>query len=161
MLQKLLNLLGTSVDTQKIIDLYAEFGAVYPKKITGNANISMLKGKVEKDGIALHFGVCDNGKHLNPKKTKKQGTYIALLLMIEITKNYKGEIPLGIKYTMHPNELTQLLGSPKEIDFMGKSFIWKKNISTQHEIKIDDSRGMNEIEPFTRSIMLQYIWEEE
>lgn len=161
MLEKLLSLLGKSVDTQEIKDLYAEFGAKYPTKITGNADTSMLKGRVKKDGIELHFGVCDNGKYLNPKPTKTRGTYIALFVMIQILKDYKGEIPHGIKYNMSADELTKILGKPKEINFMGKSFIWKKNISDKHEIKIDDSRGMDEMEAFTRTIMLQYIWKDE
>ncbi len=161
MLEKLLNLLGTSVDTQEIKDLYAEFSAKYPTKITGNADTSMLKGRVKKDGIELHFGVCDNGQYLNPKKTGREGTYIALFVMIQILKEYKGEIPHGIKYNMSADELTKILGQPKEVNFMGKSFIWKKDISDKHEMKIDDSRGMDEKEAFTRTIILQYIWEEE
>jgi hypothetical protein len=161
MLEKLLSLLGTSVDTQEIKDLYAEFGAKYPTKITGNADTSMLKGRVKKDGIELHFGVTANGKYLKPKKTEKEGTYIAMFLMIQILDKYKGELPHGIKYNMSADELTKILGKPKELNFMGKSFIWKKNISDKHEIKIDDSRGMDETEAFTRTIMLQYIWEEE
>jgi hypothetical protein len=161
MLEKLLNLLGTSVDTQEIKDLYAEFGAKYPTKITGNADTSMLKGRVKKDGIELHFGVTSSGsKYLKPKKTEKEGTFIAMFLMIQILKNYKGDIPHGIKFNMTADELTKILGKPKEVNFMGKSFIWKKNISDKHEIKIDDSRGMDENEPYTRSIMLQYIWED-
>lgn len=161
MIDKLLNLLGKSVDTQEIIDLYAEFGVKYPTKITGNSNTSMLKGSVKKDGIELHFGVTKNGKYLNPKPTKTAGTYIAVFVMIQILKEYKDEIPNGIKYNMPHDELTKILGKPKELNFMGKSIIWKKNISDKHEIKIDDSRGMDEAEPFTRTIMLQYIWEDE
>jgi hypothetical protein len=161
MLEKLLSLLGTSVDTQEIKDLYAEFGAKYPTKITGNADTSMLKGRVKKDGIELHFGAVKNGKYLNPKPTKTAGTNIALFVMIQILDKYKGEIPHGIKYNMSADELTKILGKPKEVNFMGKSFIWKKNISDKHEIKIDDSRGMDETEAFTRTIMLQYIWEED
>jgi hypothetical protein len=161
MIDKLLSLLGASVDTQEIKDLYTEFGAKYPTKITGNADTSMLKGRVKKDGIELHFGVTANGKYLKPKKTEKEGTYIAMFLMIQILKDYKGEMPHGIKYNMTADELTKILGKPNEVNFMGKSFIWKKNISNKHEIKIDDSRGMDETEAFTRTIMLQYIWEEE
>jgi hypothetical protein len=161
MLDKLLSLLGKSVDTKEIKALYEEFGAKYPKKITGNSDTSMLKGRVKKDGIELHFGVVKNGKYLKPKEINKKGTFIALFTMIEITKEYKGEIPHGIKYNMGADELTKILGKPKEVNFMGKSFIWKKNISDKHEIKIDDSRGMDETEPFTRTIMLQFIWEDE
>lgn len=159
MLEKLLRLLGTSVDTQEIKDLYAAFGAKYPTKITGNANTSMLKGSVKKDGIELHFGITANGKYLKPKKTDKEGTYIAMFLMIQILDKYKGELPHGIKFDMTADELTKILGKPREDNFMGKSFYWKKNISDKHEIKVEDFRGMNEAEPFSRQIFLQFIWE--
>jgi hypothetical protein len=161
MIIKLLSLLGTSVDTQEIKNLYADFGAKYPTKITGNADTSMLKGRVKKDGIELHFGVTANGKYLNPKKTEKEGTYIAMFLMIQILKDYKGEIPHGIIFDMTSDELTKILGKPREDNFMGKNFYWKKNISDKHEIRVEDCRGMNEDEPFVRQIFLQYIWEAE
>lgn len=77
MLERLLNLLGKSIDSPEIIALYEEFGAKYPKKITGNSNYSMLKG-VKKDGLELHFGIENNGKYLNPKPTKTAGTFIAV-----------------------------------------------------------------------------------
>jgi hypothetical protein len=159
MLEKLLSLLGTSVDTQKIKDLYAEFGATYPTKITGNADTSMLKGRVKKDGIELHFGVTANGKYLKPKKTEKEGTYTAMFLMIQILDKYKGDIPHGIKFDMKAEDLTKILGAPREDNFMGKSFYWKKNITDKHEIRVEDSRGMDESEPFARQIFLQFIWE--
>jgi hypothetical protein len=161
MLEKLLSLLGTSVDTQEIKDLYAEFGAKYPTKITGNADTSMLKGRVNKDGIELHFGVTANGKYLKPKKTEKEGTYIAMFLMIQILDKYKGDIPHGIKFDMKAEDLTKILGAPREDNFMGKSFYWKKNISDKHEIRVEDSRGMDENEPFARQIFLQFNWEAE
>jgi hypothetical protein len=161
MLEKLLSLLGKSVETQEIKDLYKSFGAAYPKKITGNADTSMLKGRVEKDGIELHFGVGGNSKHLTNIPTSKAGTYIARFMMIEITAKYKGEIPHGIQFDMSAEALTKILGKPKEVNFMGKSFIWKKSINDKQEIKIDDSRGMDETEPFVRHIMLQFIWEDD
>jgi hypothetical protein len=161
MLEKLLSLLGTSVDTQEIKDLYAEFGAKYPTKITGNSDTTMLKGRVKKDGIELHFGATKNGKYLNPKPTKTAGTYIALFVMIQILEKYKGELPHGIKFNTSADELTKILGKPNELNFMGKSFIWKKNISDKHEIRVEDARGMNEAEPFVRQIFLQFIWESE
>ncbi len=46
--------------------------------------------------------------------------------MIEITEQYKGEIPHGVKYNMTTDELTKLLSKPNEISFIVKSFIWKK-----------------------------------
>jgi hypothetical protein len=159
MLEKLLNLLGTSVDTQEIKDLYAEFGAKYPTKITGNADTTMLKGRVKKDGIELHFGATRNGKYLKPKETAKKGTYIAVFVMIQILKDYKGEIPHGIKFNMKTEDLTKILGAPREDNFMGKSFYWKKEISDKHEIRVEDCRGMDENEPFVRQIFLQFIWE--
>ncbi len=159
MLEKLLGLLGTSVDRQEIKDLYTEFGTAYPKKITGNADTSMLKGRVKKDGIELHFGVTANGRYLKPKKTEKVGTFIAMFIMIQILKNYKGDIPHGIKFDMKPEELTKILGEPREDNFMGKGFYWKKNISDKHEIRVEDCRGMDENEPFVRQIFLQFIWE--
>jgi hypothetical protein len=161
MVEKVISLLGKSVETQEIKDLYAEFGAVYPKTITCTANNDTLKGKIEKDGIKLYMGRGGYSKYLKPQLGKKEGSYIGLFTMIEFTKKYAGELPYGIKYGMSPAELTSILGKPKEVSFMGTTTTWRKNITDKHEIIISDSKGVNENDKLLRSITVVFLFEPE
>jgi hypothetical protein len=161
MIDKLLSQLGTRIDTKEIKALYEEFGATYPKTITCTANNDTIKGKIEKDGIKLYMRRGAYSKYLKPVTTKKAGSYIALFTMIEITSKYMGELPHGVNYKMTGGELTKLLGAPKEVNFMGNTITWRKNINEKHEIIVSDFKGVNPNDKILRSVTLGYLFEPE
>jgi hypothetical protein len=53
MLNKLIALLGKSIDSKEIKDLFAEWKVAYPKTTTYTANNDVVKTKMEKDGLLL------------------------------------------------------------------------------------------------------------
>jgi hypothetical protein len=81
--------------------------------------------------------------------------------MIEFAKKYVGELPHGIKYYMSAPELTSILGKPKEVNFMGTTTTWRKNITDKHEIIVSDTKGVNENDKVLRSITVVFLFEPE
>lgn len=159
MIEKLLSLLGRSIESEEIKSLYKEFDAIYPKKITCTANNDGIKGKVEKDGIKLYFGRGGYSRYLKPILAKTKGSNIGMFTMIEFTKKYKDAIPFGVTYDMKHDELTKKLGKPKVVEFMGKTSTWRKNFTDKHELIVSDMQTTNTSTDMIRSITLSYIWE--
>ena len=108
MLEKLIPLLGMSLEKEEIKALYTAWNAQYPKRITYTANESNIKGKVEKDCIRLYFGRGGNSKYLKPIPTTWAGGFIGMLTMIEFTKKSRGGIPFNVTHAMAANELTAI-----------------------------------------------------
>lgn len=158
MIEKLISLLGKSLETPEIKNLYAQFNAKLPASITCTANSDRIKGKVEKDGINLSFTRGGYSKYAKPIPAKRNGSYIGIFTMIEFTKKFKGEMPFGIKYGMSDAEITQILGAPKIVEFMGKTTTWRKNITDKHELVVSDSQTGSNPEVL-RSAFISYIWE--
>jgi hypothetical protein len=156
MLKKLIPLLGKSIESEDIKNLFTELGFAYPSKTTCTANIDAIKGKFEKDGIRLYFGRGANSRYAKPILGKTKGSYIGIFHMIEFTKKCKdGTIPLGIKHTMTSEELTAIFGEPKVVNFMGKNTTWRKNITDKHELIVSDS----EVGSFLRGIIVSFNYE--
>jgi hypothetical protein len=157
MLEKLIPLLGKSLETEEIKKIYSDWNAQYPKRISCTANEPNIKGKVEKDCIRLYFGRGGNSKYLKPIPTTWEGGFIGMLTMIEFTKKSRGGIPFDVTHAMSPEELTAILGTPKVVEFMGKITTWRKNTSDKHELIVCDNAytdGTN-----LRAITLSFIFE--
>jgi hypothetical protein len=158
MLEKLVPLLGKSIESEEIKSLFTELGFKYPIKTTCTANNSNVKGKFEKDGLILYFGLNKFSRFTKPILGKTKGTYIGVFHMIELSKKCKeGVIPFGVKYGMKADELTAIFGEPKVTDFVGKSTIWRKNYGDKHELLVNDS-SYSDGETL-RSVTLQFIFE--
>ncbi len=157
MLEKLIPLLGKSIESEEIKSLYKDWNAQYPKRITCTANESNIKGKVEKDCIRLYFGRGGNSRYLKPIPAAWAGGYIGMLYMIEFTKKSRGGIPFDVTHAMTPNELTAILGTPKVVDFMGTTTTWRKNTSNKHELIVSDLLSIDGT--LIRGITLSFIYE--
>jgi hypothetical protein len=159
MLEKLIPLLGKSIESEEIKNLFTELGFTYPSKTTCTANNDAIKGKFEKEGIRLYFGRGANSRYAKPILGKAKGTYIGIFYMIEFTKKCKdGVIPLGVKYGMKPEELTTILGEPKVVNFMGTTTTWRKNATDKHELIVSDSSSDG---GFLRAITLIFNYEQD
>jgi hypothetical protein len=156
MIEKLLPLLGKSIESVEIKALFAEFNWPMPTKTTCTANNSTIKGKFEKDGIILYFGRGGNSRYLKPIEAAKKGSYIGIFSMIEFTKKYKGKIPFDIKFDMKSAELTPILGEPKVDNFMGQTTTWRKNYTDTHEFIFSDWVSGDKI---IRAITLSFKYE--
>jgi hypothetical protein len=157
MLEKLIQLLGYSLETEEIKAIYKDWNAQYPKRITCTANEPNIKGKVEKDCIRLYFGRGGYSKYLKPIPTTWAGGYIGMLYMIEFTKKSRGGIPFDVTPAMTAEELTTIMGEPKVVEFMGKITTWRKNTSDKHELIVSDSQGADG--SVIRGITLSFILE--
>jgi hypothetical protein len=159
MLEKLISLLGKSIESDEIKSLFTELGFGYPSKTTCTANNDSIKGKFEKDGIRLYFGRGANSRYLKPILGKTKGSFIGIFYMVEFTKKCKdGVMPLGVKYAMKPEELTAILGEPKVVNFMGTTSTWRKNVSDKHELIVSD---VSSDSGFLRGITLSFIYEQD
>jgi hypothetical protein len=134
MLDKLIPLLGKSLDNQEIKALFAEWGVDLPSKITCTANNDTVKTKMKKDGLILSFGRGANSRYMKPIEAAKKGSYIGLFKMIEVTPTYRGALPFPISTAVNPDELTAAFGTPKVVDFMGKTTTWRKVFQEKYEL---------------------------
>lgn len=159
MINQLIPLLGKSIESEEIKNLFTELGFTYPKKTACTANNDRIKGKFEKDGMLLYFGRGANSRYLKPILGRTKGTYIGIFFMIEFTKKYKADLPFGVKYEMKPEELTAILGEPKVVNFMGTTTTWRKNVTDKHEVIVSDSivGGSTSV----RSITLSFNYEQD
>jgi hypothetical protein len=156
MLEKLIPLLGMSLEKEEIKAIFTAWNAQYPKRITCTANEPNIKGKVEKDCIRLYFGRGGNSRYLKPIPTKWEGGYIGMLTTIEFTKKSRGGIPFDVTFAMTDEELTAILGKPKVVNFVGKTTTWRKNLSKRHELIVTD---LESAEGKIRTINLSFIYE--
>jgi hypothetical protein len=157
MLEKLIPLLGYSLETEEIKAIYKDWNAQYPKRITCTANESNIKGKVEKDCIRLYFGRGAYSRYLKPIPTTWAGGFIGMLYMIEFTKKSRGGIPFDITHAMTADEITAIMGTPKVVEFMGTITTWRKNTSDKHELIVSDTTSTNG--STIRGITLSFIQE--
>ncbi len=139
MKDRLISLLGKSIESEEIKALYSEWGAAYPKRTSCTADNPNIKGKVEKDCIRLYFGRGGNSRHLKPIPTTWEGGYIAILTTIEFTKKRKGGIPFGVEYAMTDDELTAILGTPIITNVVGQTTIWRKQYDEKYEFVVNNS----------------------
>lgn len=157
MLEKLIPLLGKSIEDKEIKDLLTEWNVTYPKSITCTANNTNLKDKIEKHCIRLYFGMGGYSPYLKPIPAAREGSFIAQFTMIEFTKKRTDSMPFGVRFDMTPDELTAIFGEPKVVDFMGKTTTWRKNYTDKHEMIVSDnlySDGSS-----LRSMTLTFIFE--
>lgn len=158
MIEKLLPLLGKSIQSEEIKTLFEEWNAVYPKKPYCTANEPNLKGKVERDCIRLYFGRGGNSRYLKPIPAHWDGGFIAQFTMMEFTKKRKGGIPFGVEYSMTPEELTGILGEPVVVEFMGTITTWRKKLEDKYEFIVSDTAGNGDV---LRSMTLSFIYEKD
>jgi hypothetical protein len=137
MIENLYKLLGKSIESEEIINLFKDWNVDYPTKITCTPNNDTVKTKMKKDGLILYFSRGGNSKYLKPIPAKTKNSYIGIFSMIEITDKYKLELPFGISHQLKPEELTKILGEPKVTNFMGESTIWRKNFNDKQEIIVN------------------------
>jgi hypothetical protein len=157
MIEKLTPLLGHSIESEEIKNLFAEWGMKYPAKTTCTPNNNSVKGKFEKDGVLLYFTMGGHSRYLTPIPARVKNSYIGIFSMIEFTKKCKIALPFGVNYNSTPEELTAIFGEPKVTEFMGKSTIWRKNYTDKHEFMVNDNVFQDG--STLRSITLAFIWE--
>jgi hypothetical protein len=157
MLEKLIALLGKSIESEEVKKLFMELGLKYPAKTTCTPNHSSVKGKFEKDGVLLYFTMGGNSRYLTPIPAKVKNSYIGIFSVIEFTKKCTIALPFGVKYNTTPEELTAIFGEPKVTDFIGKSTIWRKNYTDKHEFIVNDNVFTDGTK--LRSVTLTFNWE--
>ena len=153
MLDQLIPLLGMRVDSKEIKDIFTEWNAVFPKRVTCSENEPTIKGKVERNCVRLHFGRGGNSQYLKPNPTSWEGGYFGIFTTIEFTKKRKGDMPFEVEFDMEADELTEILGEPVVSD---SSTTWRKNITDKHELVILDSivEGLP-----SRSMKISFVYE--
>jgi hypothetical protein len=159
MIDKLITLLGKSIESEEIKALFADWNAQYPKVITCTADNPSLKGKVERDCVRLYFGKGGNSRYLKPIPAKWEGGYIGQFTLIEFTKKRKGGIPFDVEFSMTAEELTAILGKSVTTEFVGTSTVWRKNYTKKHELIVTDNVFPDGTT--LRSMTLGYIYEVE
>jgi hypothetical protein len=159
MIEKLVPLLGKSIENEQIKDLLESWNVAFPSKITCTADSPGLKGKIEKDCVRLYFGRGGNSRYMKPIPTRFKGGYVAMFTMIEFTKKRKGGIPFEIEHSMTADELTTILGTPKVVEFMGTTTTWRKNYTDKHELIVSDTLSTDGSS--LRSITLTFIYEQD
>jgi hypothetical protein len=157
MLDQLIPLLGMRVDSKEIKDIFTEWNAVFPKRVTCTANEPTIKGKVEKNCVRLYFGRGGNSRYLKPIPASWEGGYFGIFTMIEFTKKRKGDMPFDVEFEMEADELTEILGEPKTVEFMGITTTWRKNITDKHEFIVSDTLSTDGSS--LRSMTVSFIYE--
>lgn len=153
MLDQLIPLLGMRVDSKEIKDIFTEWNAIFPKRVTCSENEPMIKGKIEKNCVRLHFGRGGNSQYLKPNPTSWEGGYFGIFTTIEFTKKRKGDMPFDVEFEMESDELTEIFGEPVVTD---SSTTWRKNITDKHELVVLD--GILEGLP-SRSMKISFVYE--
>ncbi len=140
MLDKLVPLIGKSIETEEIKEIFKSWNAQYPKRLFCTDLEPNVKAKVEKDCIRLYFGKGQKTKFLNPIPTSWEGGFVAILTHIEFTKKSRGGIPFDITFQMTPAELTHLLGDSVEVetDDKAKKQFWSRKVGDKHELLVED-----------------------
>jgi hypothetical protein len=153
MLEQLIPLLGMRVDSKEIKDIFTEWNAIFPKRVTCSENEPVIKGKVERNCVRLHFGRGGNSQYLKPNPTSWEGGYFGIFTTIEFTKKRKGDMPFEVEFEMEADELTEILGEPVVTD---SSTTWRKNITDKHELVVLDSivEGLP-----SRSMKISFVYE--
>ena len=154
MLDQLIPLLGMRVDSKEIKDIFTEWNAIFPKRVTCTANEPMIKGKIEKNCVRLHFGRGGNSRYLKPIPTSWEGGYFGIFTMIEFTKKRKGNMPFDVEFEMEAEELSEILGESKTDESITT---WRKNITDKHELVVSDTLSTDGTS--LRSITVSFVYE--
>jgi hypothetical protein len=157
MYDKLIPLLGKSIEDKEIKTLLEEWKIEYPKSIYCAPDYQNLKGKIEKHCIRLYFGMGGNSRYLKPIASHRANSFIAQFTRIEFTKKRTDSIPFGVNFAMTSDELTAILGSPKVTDVVGKTTTWRKNYTKKHELVVTDSLAPDGTA--LRSMILTFIYQ--
>ena len=157
MLDQLIPLLGMRVDSKEIKDIFTEWNAIFPKRVTCTANEPNIKGKVEKNCVRLYFGRGGNSRYLKPIPASWEGGYFGIFTMIEFTKKRKGDMPFDVEFEMEADELTEILGEPKIVEVVGKTTIWRKNITDKHEFIVNET--INVDGSVFRAMTVSFVYE--
>jgi hypothetical protein len=136
MLEEIYPLLGKSIESDEIKALFTAWNVEYPKKTTCTPNNSRVKTKMMKDDVLLNFTMGGYSKYTIPIPAKTKNSYVGIFTMIEIKKKCKIKLPFDISHASTPDDLTNALGEPKVTNFVGKSTMWRKNITDKHEITV-------------------------
>ena len=155
MLDQLIPLLGMRVDSKEIKDIFTEWNAIFPKRVTCTANEPNIKGKVEKNCIRLHFGRGGGSRYLKPIPTTWKGGNVCIFTAIEFTKKRRSEIPFDLRFDMTADEITAILGEP--VVLVGEASTWRKNITDKHELIVRDSFFKDGTS--TRSMTVSFVYE--
>ncbi len=138
MIDHLIGLLGSSIESEEIKSVFTNWRALYPEKTTINPSRPTPMAKVEKDCVRLHFGLGGNSKHMKPIPSEWKDTYIMMLTAIEFTRKRKGGIPFDIEFSMTDDELTSVLGKPKVIKGEIPTKFWKKTYLKKYELVVSE-----------------------
>ena len=66
-------------------------------------------------------------------------------------------MPFDVEFEMEADELTEILGEPKTVEFMGTTTTWRKNISDKHEFIVSDMLSADGSS--LRSMTVSFIYE--
>lgn len=154
MIEKLMPLLGKSLESEEIKELLIDWRVPYPKSITCTDNDPTVKGKIEKDCIRLHFGKGGSTGYLNPIPTRFKGGYVGIFTHFEFTKKRVGGMPFGVEFNMSEAELTKILGKPFS-NSVGDTFTWHKKYSDKYEFIVTDI--LNTGGSATRSMKFTFV----
>ena len=138
MIDKLIALLGKSIESEEIKSLFTEWRAAYPEKTTCTVIGPGIKSKVEKDCVRLYFGIGGHSKYLKPIPSPWKDTFIAIFTTIEFTKKRKGGIPFDVEFVMTDDELTAILGKPEIVNYGSESKTWRKTYKKKYELVVRD-----------------------
>jgi hypothetical protein len=153
MYDKILPLLGKSIDSSEIKSLFMVWNVTMPKSILCAPDYPILKDKIEKHCLRLHFGMGGNSRFLKPIPAAREGRFTAQLTTLEFTKKRTDNIPFGVKFDMTPDEVTALMGAPVVAD---TTTTWRKNYTPKHELVIKDAIVNGEM---TRTMHLSCVYE--
>ena len=153
MLEQLIPLLGMRVDSKEIKDIFTDWNAIFPKRVTCTVEQPNIKGKVERNCIRLYFGRGGNSRYLKPVPASWEGGFFGIFTTIGFTKKRRGDIPYDVEFDMEADELTEILGEPVVTDV---ATTWRKNISNKHELVVFD--GIIEGEQ-TRTMNISFVYE--
>jgi hypothetical protein len=134
MINDLLPLLGKSLESAEVKQLFTEWRVPLPKKITCTANNDRVPTKLRKDGIELEFGRGGYSRYKKPIPAARKGSYIGMVNLIVITPRYTGPMPFPVSPSVDPDELTKVFGKPKVVDFMGTTTTWRGTFAKKYEL---------------------------
>ena len=157
MIEKLIPLLGKSLESEDIKNLLTEWRVPYPKSITCTADNPVVKGKIEKDCVRLHFGRGGSSKYLKPIPTRFKGGFVGIFTNFEFTKKRVGGMPFGVEFKMSEAEITKIMGEGVKNNFLTDTTTWRKNYSDKHEFIVVDI--LNKDSSVTRSMNFTFIYE--
>ncbi len=155
MIEELIPLLGKNLESEEIKALLIDWRVPYPKSITCTDDNPIVKGKIEKDCIRLHFGKGGNTRYLNPIPTRFKGGYVGIFTHFEFTKKRVGGMPFDVEFNMSEAELTKILGKPFS-NFVADTFTWRKNYLDNYEFIVTDI--LNTGGSATRSMKFTFVY---